>query len=374
MAKPGQTQEYFLGIEATGRTVALLTDAEGEVLGEGVASSAVYSIVGQERSERNLWVAIIGAFEEAGFNTRDILGAEQVLPDVRAVCVGMSGVERPKDEGQVRRLLAKFNLFDKIIVTSDAHIVLEAASLAGQDENRPGYGVSILGGENGLAFAKGYDGRTVRAGGWGYLLGDEGSAHYIGLQAVRAVLQAADGRTDPTTLTAAVEKEWKLAENRPDTLSQRVYSLLASLGTGGNKAQLEESTEGYKRALAALAPLVERAAANGDGVAGAILDDVAAELAVSVEAVINRSGLNVARPATFKLGGLSFELTTGTTVPAAKIPLAIYGSVLMSNQGELRRRLQEQLPQCDAPLAVLNPAEGAVKLARLAASSEAPLE
>jgi N-acetylglucosamine kinase-like BadF-type ATPase len=367
-----EEQPYYLGIEATGRTVALLAGPDGEIVGEGTATSAVYSVMGQERSSQALWSAIIGAFSSAGINTRDLLQANQTLPDVAAICVGMSGVERPKDESQVRRILDRFNLTKNIVVTSDAHIVLEAGCNL-ENFSDPAYGVAVLAGENGLAFAKGRDGRTARAGGWGYLLGEEGSAYWLGLQAVKALLRAADGRGDPTALAAMVEHEWKIPANRPDSLAQRVYSLLAGLGTGGNKAQLEESQENYKRTLAGLAPLVERAAATGDEVAAAILDEATGHLAGAATAALARVGLDgtvstatptptptQAKNPTFQIGGMAFNLGQ----PAqAKIPFAIYGSVLLSNPGQLRARLQEALPQCDDPLAVLNPAEGAVRLA-----------
>jgi N-acetylglucosamine kinase-like BadF-type ATPase len=361
-----QEPQYVIGIEATGRTVALLANTEGEIIGEGVAGPAVYSVVGQERSGRALWTAILSAFSSAGINTRDLLQAGQTLPDVAAICVGMTGVERPKDEGQVRRILTEFNLFKQIMVTSEAAIVLETGSVEG-------YGVAVLAGDTGLAFAKGPQGQTARAGGWGYLLGDEGSAHYNGLQAVKAVLKAADGRGAATGLTKLVEREWKLPEGRADTLSQRVYSLLAGLGTGGNKAQIEDAVEGYKRALANLAPLVERAAAGGDSVAGAILDETAEALALAAQAVMSRTGLGSPAAATpLKFGGLNFELKNPAG-PAPKVPLTIYGSVLLSNYGELRRRLQARLPQCDDPIAVLNPAEGAVSLAlELATKTDEP--
>lgn len=365
-----EEQPYYLGIEATGRTVALLAGPDGEILGEGTATSAVYSVMGQERSSQALWTAIIGAFSSAGINTRDLLQANLTLPEVSAICVGMSGVERPKDESQVRRILDRFNLTKNIIVTSDAHIVLEAGCNL-ENYSDPAYGVAVLAGENGLAFAKGRDGRTARAGGWGYLLGEEGSAYWLGLQAVKALLRAADGRGEATALAAMVEHEWKIPANRPDTLAQRVYSLLAGLGTGGNKAQLEESQETYKRTLAGLAPLVERAAANGDEVASAIVDEAAAYLAEAANAALDRTGLGEtgattapapAKNPTFQIGGMAFNLGKGQPAQA-KIPLAIYGSVLLSNHGQLRDRLHAALPQCDDPIAVLNPAEGAVRLA-----------
>ncbi|MBN9390061.1 MAG: hypothetical protein J0I20_18685 [Chloroflexi bacterium] len=361
-------QTYYLGIEATGRTVALLAGPDGEILGEGTATSAVYSVMGQERSSQALWTAIIGAFSSAGINTRDLLQANLPLPDVAAICIGMTGVERPKDESQVRRILDRFNLTKNITVTSDAHIVLEAGCNL-ENFSDPAYGVAVVAGETGLAFAKGRDGRTARAGGWGYLLGEEGSAYWLGLQAVKVLLRAADGRGDETALAAMVEHEWKIPANRPDSLAQRVYSLLQGLGTGGNKAQLEESQETYKRTLAGLAPLVERAAANGDDVAAAILDEATDHLAEAATAAIARVGLDEpdtapapAKSSTFQIGGMAFNLG-GSSQSQSKIPFAIYGSVLLSNPGQLRARLQAALPQCDDPIAVLNPAEGAVRLA-----------
>ncbi len=361
-----EEQPYYLGIEATGRTVALLAGPDGEILGEGTATSAVYSVMGQERSSQALWTAIIGAFSSAGINTRDLLQANLTLPEVAAICVGMTGVERPKDESQVRRILNSFNLTKNIIVTSDAHIVLEAGCNL-ENFSDPAFGVAVLAGETGQAFAKGRDGRTARSGGWGYLLGEEGSAYYIGLQAVKALLRAADGRGRETALAAMVEHDWKIPANRPDTLAQRVYSLLAGLGTGGNKAQLEESQETYKRTLAGLAPLVEQAAANGDEVAAAILDDAARSLAEAANAALARVGLDQPAPApakspTFQIGGIPFNLG-GQAGGTEKFPFAIYGSVLLSNPGQLRDRLQAALPHCDDPIAVLNPAEGAVRLA-----------
>lgn len=359
-----QEQVYYLGIEATGRTVALLAGPDGEILGEGAAGSAIYGVMGQERSSQALWTAIIGAFSSAGINTRDLLQANLPLPEVAAVCVGMTGVERPKDESQVRRILDRFNLTKNITVTSDAHIVLEAGCNL-ENFSDPAYGVAVLGGETGQAFAKGRDGQTARSGGWGYLLGEEGSAYWLGLQAVKALLRAADGRGAATTLAGMVEHEWKIPANRPDTLAQRVYSLLAGLGTGGNKAQLEESQETYKRTLAGLAPLVERAAANGDTVAAAILDQAADSLAEAANAALARVGLDqpnsaASKSPAFQIGGMAFNLTGKN---AQKTPFALYGSVLLSNPGQLRDRLQAALPGLDDPVAVLNPAEGAVRLA-----------
>jgi len=363
-----ETEKYYLGIEATGRTVALLSDENGKVLGRGTAGPSLYSVVGQERSSQAIWAAIVIAFSAAGFNTRDLLNAEAALPDVEAICVAMSGIERPKDEAAARRILAEYNLSKNLIAVGEAQAVV----MAGTPD---GFGIAVLGGENGLAYANAPDGRTARAGGWNYLVGDEGSAHYIGLRAVRRVLQAADGRGAETDLTELVAKEWKLPTNRPDSLSEHIYKLATGPGTGGNKAQIEDITEGYKKALATLAPLVERSATKGDRVAQQILDEVADNLAQSVRAVINRTDLfkqfqlqnrpdeavvsPVRRSSSYELAGKAGQRVVQSTA----LPLTLYGSVVTSTYGELRRRLAERLTQCSEPLIVTEPAAGALKLA-----------
>lgn len=328
--------DYFLGIESSTRTIALLADAEGFTVGRGTAGPSAYNLVGREQCSQNLFQAILAAFSSAGYKTRDILASEGSLPLVQAVCVGMRGVERPKDENTIRRIINDFNLGDntRISITSEARIVLESGV-------PDGIGVTILSGEIGQVYGQGPDGKTARAGGWGYLLGEVGSSYQLGLAAVKAVLQAAEGSGPETTLTALIENQWKVPAGRIDVLVDKVQKPLEGLGTGGNKAQTELSTENYKENLAAIAPLVERAAKD-DAVAQKLLDAYADELAAAVQAVIKRAGLaNWQKPT----------------------PLVIAGSLLLSNQGELKNRLLERLPDMDEPVAVLEAAEGALKLA-----------
>jgi N-acetylglucosamine kinase-like BadF-type ATPase len=361
-------EDFYLGIEATGRTIALLADGEGNILGRGTAGPSVYSTVGQERCSQALWTAIVTAFSGAGYNTRDLLASDSTLPFVKATCVAMSGVERPKDEAAIRRIVGEFNLGGKTIATSEAHGVL----MSGAPDN---FGVAVIAGDSGLAYGLAPDGRSARAGGWNYLLGDEGSAHYIGLRAVRRVLQAADGRGPETELTALINQEWKIPANRPDILADQIYKLSTAPGSGGNKAQIEDAVEGYKRGLGLLAPLVERTAAKGDRVAQQILDEAADNLAQAVRAVINRTGMFDQVQALSRRGGttgnlgrssVGYELAGSAgkrVVESAAIPLVVYGSVITSNAGELRQRLSQRLTQCSDPILVDEPAQGALKIA-----------
>jgi len=330
-------KDYYLGIESGSRTVVLLADPDGFTIGRGIGGASAYSLVGREECNQILFQAILAAFASAGFKTRDILASEGTLPLVKTVCIGMRGVERPKDEATVRRILTEFNLGDnaQIKVTSEARVVLEAGI-------PDGIGVAVLAGEVGLTFGQGPGSKTAQAAGNGYLLGDEGSSHYLGLQVVKAVLRAADGRGSATALTELVAREWKIDPNRPDLVEKHAYDLLNGLGTGGNKATLITTVATFKQTLALLAPGLERLAAKGDEVAGQILDGCAEEVAQAVQAVIKKSGLD--------------------TLPAPT-PLVLSGSILLSSAGKLKQRLSARLPDVAEPVLVLEAAEGALKLA-----------
>src|SRR5581483_5378036 len=123
-----------------------------------------------------------------------------------------------------------------------------------------GWGVALVAGTGSMAFARAPDGRTARAGGWGYLLGDEGSGYALALAALRAVVRDADGRGPATRLTS------RLLAHFGAVLAQDLVRLV--YGGGVDRA-----------ALAAVAPYVLEAAAAGDEVAAEIMAGQAEELA-----------------------------------------------------------------------------------------------
>src|SRR5439155_10166096 len=108
---------------------------------------------------------------------------------------------------------------------------------------------------------------------WGYLLGDEGSGYALGLGALRAAARAADGRGPATRLGADVLRELRLGGPS---------ELVPWLHGGGGRGREE---------VAALAPLVRTAAAEGDDIARRLLEEGAAELAAAAAAVARRLGL-----------------------------------------------------------------------------------
>jgi len=114
---------------------------------------------------------------------------------VSATCVGGSGAARPELAAIVHAILAGI-LSSPIKVVGDMEIALEAAF-------EDGPGVMVIAGTGSIAYGRDDKGRTARAGGWGFEIGDEGSAHWIGRTAVGLVLRASD-REAPGVATSAL--------------------------------------------------------------------------------------------------------------------------------------------------------------------------
>ena len=128
---------------------------------------------------------------------RWLLSEAGIEPPVAALCAGLAGAGDPEVRDEVQRLLSAAGLARLVVVCSDAEIAFEGA-LAG------GAGILLAGGTGSVAWGRAEDGRVARCGGWGAVAGDEGSAYWLGREAVRAVMHAYDGRGPVTTLSEAV--------------------------------------------------------------------------------------------------------------------------------------------------------------------------
>ncbi len=304
-----------IGVDGGGsKTRALAADAEGRVVGRGVAGPSNYHAAGLEAAAAALETAIAAALEAAGRDPHAPLGA---------LCLGLAGMGRPEDRAVIAAWAAqRFPGVPTLIVT-DAQLVVAAGA-------PEGWGLALICGTGSLAFGVDAAGRTARAGGWGYLLGDEGSGYAIGLAALRAIARAADGRGPQTALTAAVLHHWELTQ--PQNLIRYVYQ---------NDVSRAE--------IAGLAALVDAAAAT-DTVARAIIAEAGRELALALKAVAQQ--LELCGP----LRGM--------------LPCALAGSVLVHGQN-VRAALLDAAAGMGLilnPIAlVAEPALGALKLAQSAA-------
>jgi N-acetylglucosamine kinase-like BadF-type ATPase len=226
----------FLGVDGGGSsTVALVADETGRVIREGRGGPSN--------------VSDLGVFEK---NLCEAVG--DVDSEFESACFGFSGGIEGK--GLIAREIVRAKHYS---VVHDA-----AIALTGATGGAPG--VVVIAGTGSIAFGKSGEGRTARAGGWGYAFGDEGSAYDIVRQALRAALRLEEGWGRATALHSALIESGGAAS--ANDLLHRFYSAA------------------FPRArIAALAILVDELARSGDAVAIDILNGAAQSLAALASAV-----------------------------------------------------------------------------------------
>ncbi len=226
--------QYFLGVDGgQSSTTALIADRNGRVLGLGRAGPCNHAGASEARQK------FISALTEC--LTAACLGAGlDAPPRFASACLGFSGGPADK-EAIVSEILAS----DQIIVTHDALI-----ALAGATAGTPG--IIVIAGTGSIAFGRNAAGLTARAGGWGYVFGDEGGGFDIVRQALRAALRLEEGWGRATSLRAAL--------------------LGASGARDANDLLHRFYTPEFPRPrIAAMAKLVDQAAGEGDPAAREIL-------------------------------------------------------------------------------------------------------
>ena len=296
---------HVLGIDAGGtKTVCQLADEQGTIVAEARSTGANLQAVGELQVEKVLYHVM----EEA-------IGDRPLVPD--AICLGIAGVDRPDDAAVVQAIMKRIGYKARVLVVNDALVALEAGA-----PGRPG--VVIISGTGSISYGRNADGMAARSGGWGYVLGDEGSGYWIGRAALRAVLREADQRGTETALTTL---------------------LLSHFGVGQPQALIHEVYHSNLKpaAIGALAQCVHQAFAHGDEVAIGIVRGAANELESSAMSVVRRLDLLGSR--------FPFILAGG-----------IFKAVPWLHE-ELSRRLPVVAPGSIVELLDREPATGAVRLA-----------
>jgi len=297
---------FVLGIDAGGtKTVCLLADADGRVRASARGPGANLQSLGELEVEKVLHEVM-----------DRVLADERAAP--AAICLGIAGVDRPHDNAIIGGIMRRIGHKAPVLVVNDAL----AALVAGAGDDGPG--IVLIAGTGSICYGRNEAGRAARAGGWGYILGDEGSGWWIGRQALSAVMRAGDGRGPATRLTAGVLEHF--AFEQVSDLVHEVYF-----------------RDTRRRAVAGLSGVVQGAADDGDVVARQILSDAADELVLAVRSVATR----------LEMRGLQF-------------PLVLSGSLfrvvptLLSDVGV---RLAEVAPRSQPKVLDVEPAMGAVRLA-----------
>ncbi len=296
---------HVLGIDAGGtKTVCLLAGEDGTVVGEARAGGANLQAEGELAVEKVLHTVMDQA-----------VGGRAV--EVAAICLGMAGVDREADGAMVRGIMRRIGSTARTVVVNDALVALVAGA-----GDAPG--IVIICGTGSIAYGRSARGVAARSGGWGYLLGDEGSGYWIGCRALQAVARASDGRGPATALTPKVLAHFGVA--RASGLIPEVYDRPVR-----------------HHALAHVARAVQQARDEGDEVATQILDQAAHELVAAARSVAEQ----------LRMRDESFDFVLAGGVFNGVPWLA----------DELGRRLAAVAPSAPVRRLTVEPAVGAVRLA-----------
>ena len=304
---------YYLGIDGGGTKTTCAVGDDSRLLVTVAAGPSNIVRVGETLARESLHQAVRQACADAGITPGQ----------VARTCVGGSGAARSELAESVRRILAEV-LSTPIDVVGDMEIALEAAFDTGP-------GVIVIAGTGSIAYGRNREGMIARAGGWGFAIGDEGSAHWIGCQALSAVLRASDQATaNPQThvalegsaFAAALMKAWGVTS-------------LIDLARAANSIPTPD--------FAALFPAI---AASHDALALHVLSNAGMELAGVAAVVIHR-------------------LFAGGEIKV--VPVAMIGGVFR-HADHVRKVFYNELrriePRVEISLQVVEPVEGALRLAR----------
>ncbi|HEX6739828.1 MAG TPA: BadF/BadG/BcrA/BcrD ATPase family protein [Vicinamibacteria bacterium] len=273
-----------IGIDAGAtKTVGLRADEAGQVVAEARRGGANLRTHGELEVEK--------VFD-------DLLEALDPDREAAAICLGIAGVDRPPEERVVGGILRRLGYRQRARVVNDAAIAL----VAGAPER---WGIVVLSGTGSIAYGVDRAGRPARAGGYGYLLADEGSGYWLGHRALRAAVRDSDGRGPHTRLTALVFEA--LGVTSMAELVPRVY---------------EQGMPNHQ--VAALAGLVQKAVDQGDALAAGFLEEGGSELGLAARAVALELQLG-SEPLPVVLAGGAFKACPGLVEPltrALQLPAA----------------------------------------------------
>jgi len=173
---------YYLGIDGGATKTTCAAGDEDSVLATASGGPSNITRIG-ESGMRQALHAVIG----------EACAAARIAPgDISRSCLGVAGAGRREVASLIRLIVGEI-ISGEIEVTGDMPIALEAAF-------GDGPGVIVIAGTGSFAYGRNVDGKTARAGGWGFAISDEGSAHWIGRMAVSEILRNVDAGRDSSAL------------------------------------------------------------------------------------------------------------------------------------------------------------------------------
>lgn len=253
---------WHVGVDGGGTsTLAVVARPDGQVIGWGRAGPANYHTVGAARAGQAVLRATAQAMRMA-MRSAGLSPAERTRVLVTGG-VALAGLDTESDRRRMAQELARLPV-DRLHLFADGEAALQAAF-------RGRGGIVVLAGTGSVVMARDETGTTVRIGGWGRLLGDQGSAWAIGLKGLRAAVRAWEGWGRPTSLC-------------------RAACVHAGVATVGGLKDLPLESARWTARMANFAPAVLRCADDGDAVARDIVREAAAALAAMAAAARERLG------------------------------------------------------------------------------------
>ncbi len=293
---------FVLGIDGGAtKTLAAVLNLQSGALHVGQGGPSNEDAVGTQAAVQALLQAADEATEKAGIAGEQLDAAVIALAGTDTVAVAQHLHAQRTEEW---------------IVVNDV-----VAAWATATDAQPGIGVISGTGSNVLGV--GADGRAWRAGGWGHLLGDEGSGYWLGIESIKAALRDREDSGPETALSEAAVEFFEVADVQ--ALAVRVYSKPLS-----------------KSEIAAFATETGRLAEQGDAVARECYERGAGLLGEQIAAVIHRTGLQGAFPvgligSAFKAGAVFVEPLTRAVhelAPRARVSVVemapVGGSLLLA--------------------------------------------
>jgi glucosamine kinase len=287
-----------IGVDIGGSKTHGIRAVDGVPVAEAFAVSANVASIGPAEAARQL----------------DELLAQLGTDGVDALCAGAAGADGEASVATLVRLFSDRLPGARVAIVHDARLLLAAEGLD--------TGVALISGTGSVAWGVRPDGTDARAGGWGHLLGDEGSGYRVALDAVRHALDRMDAGLPVDPLTATLLAQCGLSA--PEQLVDHFYS------------------NQDRRYWAWKAPALVSAAGTGDPAACALLAGAADALAALALRVLGRLEL----PGPVVLGG-------GFAV----------------HQPALQQAVRERLPGVEVHVLTHEPVTGAVRLATALAES-----
>lgn len=309
--RPSESDSLFLGIDGGGtKTEAVLARGDHHgycVVGRGQAGCSNLLTGTPAAGLGELESAIAAAFAGAGLTQQS----------VQSACLALAGSDRAQVQQQIHLWARDHCLADSWQVVHDA-----APLLAWTPVDQAA--VAVISGTGSIVWGRNAQGQTERAGGWGPLLGDEGSGYWLVVEALRAVLREVDRGAPVGRLQAEFARALQIDAWR----------------------DLPAIVRGLQRSeLAALSWIVLEGAEADDALADRLLNDAAQELTNQIMVVKSRLACD-----------------------AGSYELIVAGGVLLSSASLRMRLLTKLSEQHGSPQAVRridDPAAGAVRIAWL---------